>query len=174
MSASWLPWPLPPETVFSVANTTALSAWIGIILLPRMMWLRRGVQLVAVGGLCLAYSALIQVHFFTVSGGGFGSLGAVQRLFELPEVALAGWLHYLAFDLFVGLWIAARSDALGISRWLQAPLLVVTFMFGPIGLLLFAVTAWARVGRGLLAPLPPALPQAVRSETVMSPTKAST
>jgi len=69
----------------------------------------------------------------------------VQKLFESPGVALAGWVHYLAFDLFVGLWIAMRSDAVGLSRWLQAPILVTTFMFGPIGLLLFA--AVERAGR---------------------------
>lgn len=65
----------------------------------------------------------------------------VQHLFTMPEVALAGWLHYLAFDLWVGLWIARHADALGISRWLQAPVLFATFMFGPIGLLLYAPLA---------------------------------
>jgi hypothetical protein len=58
-------------------------------------------------------------------------------LFTDQRVALAGWIHYLAFDLFVGLWIAARSDELRISRLVQAPVLVVTFMFGPLGFLLF-------------------------------------
>jgi len=53
---------------------------------------------------------------------------------------VAGWIHYLAFDLFVGLWIATEADKAGISRWLQAPILVATFMFGPIGLLLFFAT----------------------------------
>ena len=70
----------------------------------------------------------------------------MQRLFAVPEVALAGWIHYLAFDLFVGLWIAQRADAMGLSRWLQAPVLVVTFMFGPIGLMLFGLAAAARQG----------------------------
>ena len=136
--------PLPLESLFSVANTTALVSWVVLILLPRMQILRRLVQVLAVGGLCLAYAALIQLFFFSVPGGGFGTLTAVQRLFELPEVALAGWIHYLAFDLFVGLWIAQRADAQGLSRWLQAPVLAVTFMFGPIGLLLFGLLRFSR------------------------------
>ena len=49
---------------------------------------------------------------------------------------LAGWLHYLAFDLLIGIDIARRSDRLGLSRLLQAPLLLTTFMFGPLGYLL--------------------------------------
>ncbi len=135
---------LPLESLFSVANTTALVSWGVLILLPRTRFLRRLVQVLSIGGLCLAYAVLIQLYFFSVPGGGFGTLAAVQRLFEVPEVALAGWIHYLAFDLFVGLWIAQRADALGLSRWLQAPVLVVTFMFGPIGLLLFGLLRLAR------------------------------
>ena len=142
------------ELLFSLANTTALVSWVVLIVLPRPRILRRSVQVLAVGGLCLAYAVLIQLYFFSVQGGGFGTLAAVQRLFDAPEVALAGWIHYLAFDLFVGLWIAQRADALGLSRWLQAPVLVVTFMFGPIGLLLFGLlrlahAASARLGRRL-------------------------
>ena len=81
---------LPLEPLFSMANTTALVSWVALILLPRTRLLRRLVQVFAIGGLCVAYAVLIQLAFFTVSGGGFGSLAAVQRLFEVPEVALAG------------------------------------------------------------------------------------
>ena len=137
---------LPLEPIFSVASTTALVSWVVLILLPRTRVLRRLVQVLAVGGLCVAYAVLVQLVFFSVQGGGFSSLAAVQRLFAVPEVALAGWIHYLAFDLFVGLWIAQRADAMGLSRWLQAPVLVVTFMFGPIGLMLFGLAAAARQG----------------------------
>lgn len=138
--------PLPLESIFSVANTTALVSWVVLIVLPRTLVLRRLIQVLAVGGLSVAYAVLVQLAFFSVQGGGFSSLAAVQRLFAVPEVALAGWIHYLAFDLFVGLWIAQRADAMGLSRWLQAPVLVVTFMFGPIGLMLFGLAAAARQG----------------------------
>lgn len=93
---------------------------------------------VVIAVLCGLYAVLIPMVFADVPGGGFGTLAAVQALFASPAVALAGWVHYLAFDLFVGLWIAARADAAGVSRWLQAPVLATTFLFGPIGLLLFA------------------------------------
>jgi hypothetical protein len=54
-------------------------------------------------------------------------------------VLVAGWIHYLAFDLFVGTWIASEADRLGWNRVVQAPILIATFMFGPIGLLLFFI-----------------------------------
>jgi hypothetical protein len=133
---------MPLDLIFGIANASALACWIGLVALPRWPVLRRAIPAVVLGGLCFLYAALISVYFFRVEGGGFGSLAAVQRLFESAPVALAGWAHYLAFDLVVGLWIAQRSDAMGLSRWIQAPVLVATFMFGPIGLLLFAA-AWA-------------------------------
>ncbi|MEQ8208002.1 MAG: DUF4281 domain-containing protein, partial [Woeseia sp.] len=58
-------------------------------------------------------------------------------LFLDDNMLLAGWVHYLAFDLFIGAWIAEKADDIGMSRLVQAPILVATFMFGPIGLALF-------------------------------------
>jgi hypothetical protein len=113
----------------------------------------------------LAYAILIAVFFFCVEDGGFFSLPAVQALFRVPEVAWAGWLHYLAFDLFVGTWIAERLDALGVSRLAQAPILAATFMFGPFGYLLYLACAWslrARAG-GIVTAL--ARPDAERTAT---------
>ena len=71
------------------------------------------------------------------SDGGFGSLTDVRTLFENDYILLAGWVHYLAFDLFVGAWIAGKADVIGLSRLIQAPILMATYMFGPIGLVLF-------------------------------------
>ena len=101
-----------------------------------------------IGLLSLLYAVLALAFFFRVPGGGFGTLAEVMRLFTVPEVALAGWVHYLAFDLAVGLWWSVQADQRGVSRWLQAPVLFVTFMFGPLGLLMgLAVLAVRRPGQ---------------------------
>jgi hypothetical protein len=71
--------------------------------------------------------------------GGFGSVAEVQALFAQPGALVAGWLHYLAFDLFVGAWIAERGAALGLPHWQLVPILLLTFMFGPAGLLAFVL-----------------------------------
>lgn len=136
--------PLPLDALFSAANSLALLSWTSLIALPRWFVLRRAIQVFIVAGLCVLYAVLIQGFFFGVEGGGFFSLPAVQKLFTSREVALAGWVHYLAFDLVVGLWIAGRADEIGMSRWLQAPILFMTFMFGPAGLLIFAVAIVTR------------------------------
>jgi len=124
------------ESAFSAANLSAMVCWTALIFLPRWRWL---LTLLRAGiiGLCAVYAVLAFVYFFREEGGGFGSLEAVSILFSSPPVLLAGWVHYLAFDLFVGLWIAARADARRMPRLVQAPILATTFMFGPVGLLIY-------------------------------------
>jgi hypothetical protein len=136
------------EQVFSIANSAALFSWIALIFLPRWMALLATLRWGVVGLLSALYAVLVSVFFFRVEGGGYFSLEAVETLFTSSEVVLAGWVHYLAFDLFVGIWIAARSDELRLSRLIQAPILLATFMFGPVGYLFFlAVQASAQATR---------------------------
>ncbi len=124
------------DDAFGAANLAAVAGWAALVLLPRPRLLLYGLRCGLIGALALAYSGLVMVYFAS-SGGGFASIAAVRTLFASDPVLLAGWLHYLAFDLFVGIWIAEQADALGLSRWLQAPILVATFMFGPLGLVVF-------------------------------------
>ena len=70
-------------------------------------------------------------------GGGFRSLAQVAVLFSSPYALLAGWIHYLAFDLFTGAWEARDAAWLGLSRWIVLPCLVLTFLVGPLGLALY-------------------------------------
>lgn len=130
-----------PDTIFGLGNQTALIGWAILIFLPRRFPLLLAVPKYAIPAvLALVYSGLMLTQFFSVEGGGFSSIGEVRTLFAHDEVLVAGWLHYLAFDLFVGTWIAERSDEARIPRLIQAFFLVSTFMFGPVGLLLFLVT----------------------------------
>ena len=83
----------------------------------------------------VAYVALLVAHW---GPGGFGSLAEVRQQFEQPGLLAAGWLHYLAFDLFVGTWIARQGAERRIAHVLLLPCFALTFMFGPAGLLVFA------------------------------------
>src|SRR5580698_777698 len=105
--------------LFGVANSIALVSWAALILAPRWTALLALIRYGAIGLFCLAYAALVLLFFFRVEGGGFGSLLEVRALFASDPALLAGWLHYLAFDLFVGLWIAERADARGLNRFIQ-------------------------------------------------------
>jgi hypothetical protein len=128
------------NTLFSAMNALAMVGWLVLLLAPRR-WTALGVvpRLLVPAVIAVAYTALMGAHF-AAAGGGYGSIAEVRALFASDPVLVAGWGHYLAFDLLVGTWLAERMDRAGLTRWLQAPVLLATFMFGPAGWLLGLVT----------------------------------
>ncbi len=142
--------------VFSAVNMLALVGWVSLILLPRWPALLSAVLYLGVGILCLVYATgLIGVVSGLIpnpQGGGadFSTIAGVRAIFASDAGVTIGWTHYLAFDLFVGLWIARDGDAKNISRLVQAPILFATLMAGPLGLgiwLLVREPAARRQGR---------------------------
>jgi hypothetical protein len=146
-----------PDTVFRAAGAVAALGWLALALSPgSARWapvVRRITGRLLPLGLALVYVVLIGAYW--TSDGGFGSLADVQRLFAVPGLLVAGWLHYLAFDLFVGSWIAERAAALRMPHAIVVPLLLLTFLFGPAGLLAYAalrLTVFRDTARGTPAP----------------------
>ncbi len=134
------------ETIFSTCSTLAVLGWALLVFLPS----QRQAHLVAAVAIPLVisvvYLVLIAQHFGR-SQGGFGSLSDVAQLFSNPALLLAGWVHYLAFDLFIGAWEVRDARSLGIPHLFVVPCLLLTFMLGPIGLLCYwAVRTWRTRG----------------------------
>ena len=143
------------DQFFAWAGQAAMLGWIILILLPRSLpWLLAVPRYVIPFGLSLLYAGLAMTHFFTIEGGGYSSLDEVAVLLSKREMLLAGWVHYLAFDLFIGGWIAVKADEFELNRIVQAPILVATFMFGPVGLALFLAIRGAAEGRSVRALAP--------------------
>ena len=124
---------MTPEQIFSLVGPPTLLGWAILLLAPRRIaWLQAMPQLVIPLGLSLLYAVLV-LRFFAEAGGGYSSLARVRQLFTSDWVLLAGWVHYLAFDLALGAYLATRMDRVGIGRLVQAPILIATFLFGPVG-----------------------------------------
>jgi hypothetical protein len=132
------------EQIFGLANMFAMAGWLLLIVAPRWRWTQR---LVVSGAwsviLSVLYLLLIAVHM-PGAPGGFGSLAAVSTFFEHPMLLLAGWVHYLAFDLLVGAIETREAQKDGIPQLLLVPCLLLTFFLGPIGLLVFLAIRSAR------------------------------
>ena len=131
---------LTPDLLFSFVNPVALLGWALLVLAPR--W--RGTRAVVLSGalpllLAAAYAGLITAHYRGPHGGegGFGSLAEVAALFRDPWALLAGWVHYLCFDLWTGAWETRDAQRRGVPHLLLVPCLALTFLFGPVGLLLY-------------------------------------
>lgn len=134
------------ETGFSLANGWAMFAWLVLAFAPRGPKIMALLMYAGVFLLCLAYALLLGGLVSGVLDGGAGAEGAsfttlagVMALFSAKGGALVGWIHYLAFDLFTGMWIARDADHKGFSRVAQFPILLLTLMAGPVGLLIWLV-----------------------------------
>jgi hypothetical protein len=127
--------------IFNLANPFALLGWGVLVLavvLKRPWWRDTVAGMLWPVLLSVLYIAALAVGW-GATGGGFSSLAGVRELFSSDWTLLAGWVHYLAFDLFVGAWIAAETERAGLSRLLLIPVLPLTFLFGPMGFFLFIV-----------------------------------
>lgn len=139
---------MSPEDIFLLAGNIAMVGWVVLAFGPRHWpWLNAIPRFVVPFALAVIYAAYI-LPFFAASGGGYDTLDAVRQLFTVPELLLAGWVHFLAFDLMIGAYLADRLDRLGVSRLTQLPILFCTLMFGPVGVILsFMVEASLRAPR---------------------------
>jgi ABA4-like protein len=141
---------MTPDQIFSFVNFVALSSWVLLALLPRRRWVANVLAGMAVPALLAAAYVAIIATMWAGSSGGFTSLSAVATLFSNPWLLLAGWTHYLAFDLFVGSWEVRDARDRGIPHLLVLPCLALTFLFGPAGWLLYLAMRsqpWRRVSR---------------------------
>lgn len=140
------------DTVFAIANALALVMWVALVFLPRWPALLAAMLYLGVGLLSAAYAVFLIAVVTGIApggeGGDFSSIEGVRQIFSSDAGVTIGWIHYLAFDLFVGLWIARDADAKGFSRLVQAPILFATLMAGPLGLFLWLAIRERRARAG--------------------------
>ncbi len=134
------------DALFAATNGIAVLGWAALILLPRGPIVRSAVTYAGVGLLCLVYTIILGLLVSGsvdpgrdaasgVAGPLIYSVDGLINQFQSRGVLVLGWTHYLAFDLFVGLWIASDADNKGYSRFVQVPFLLSTYFAGPVGLL---------------------------------------
>ena len=125
---------MTPDAVFGVCNTVALLMWLLLVVTPG----RRVVAGVVTGALVPLLFAVVYVAILVPrmgsSDGSFSTLDGVAKLFSDRWLLVAGWVHYLAFDLFLGSWQVRDAQRRGIPHAAVVPCLILTFLFGPAGL----------------------------------------
>ena len=133
--------------LFDICRYIVLASWALIILAPRWQWTRRLIFSVWMPGffaLCYLYASYSALPF--PEGTSLSSLQGVLDWFREPWVMLAGWLHFYAFDLFIGAWQVRDSERYGISHYWIIPCLLLTLYLGPLGLLLYFIIRYAKTG----------------------------
>jgi hypothetical protein len=134
------------EQVFSLASVLAAVGWLFLVIVPK-----RPLAVHVAGVFIPLLLALMYLYFIAMNmqgaEGGFGSLADVAALFQKRELLLAGWIHYLAFDLFIGAWEVRDAQRNQIPHLVVIPCLLMTFMLGPIGLLFYFAIRTAKLRR---------------------------
>jgi len=132
--------------IFNFCNILILIAWGAIIITPQKKISR---ILISYPWIPLTLS-FFYIYFIIISGGlmeaDFSSLNGIVTLFKnaTPESAAAGWLHYLAFDFWVGTWIIKHSRKEKISNKIIVLPLLLTFILGPVGILAYSMILLAK------------------------------
>jgi len=131
---------------FQVTNTLALLAWIALVIFPGRKLVSGWLCAVIVPGLlALGYAAVIAWKLATngLPEGDVMTLSGLRDAFQDDWVFAAAWTHYLVFDMVVGAWIARDSVKLGLPWLLRTVALVLTFLSGPVGFLIYIVSRWS-------------------------------
>jgi hypothetical protein len=145
------------DMLFRLGNLLILPFWTLMIVLPRWRWTARIVASPYVTAApAILYAVLVLPRLGEIwPAVSSPSLSGVATLLASPAGATIAWVHFLAFDLFVGRWIYLDSRERGLSSWLVAPVLFFTLMLGPAGFLLYLL---ARSLLGLAAPTRQSVP----------------
>lgn len=128
---------MKPEQVFKIVNIVVLPPWFLMMVLPKnpitAQIINSNVFPIGLGVLYVIYV----VQSFGKAKGNFMSLNGLSKLFANKEALLAGWVHYLVFDLFVGAWEWRDTLSNGYPHWILLVSLPFTLMLGPLGLLIY-------------------------------------
>lgn len=125
------------DTLFQIGNTLALISWIVLLILPKQQQTIAFLKYGVISLLALAYLLLIAQLLKELRPDSFSELSNIKALFQNDQMLVAGWFHYLAFDLLIGIFIVKEGIQSNWKRWQYSICLPFTFMFGPVGLLLF-------------------------------------
>jgi len=140
-----------PESAYSFFNATAFFAWLILAIAPHSETIRKILANLVITFFAVCYAYLLISTFQLDSFSEFSTLEGLQSLFSDPLAVVTGWIHYLAFDLLAGIFIAKDASKLGFSRGIIPLFLLFTFMAGPLGWLIYWVVRTAKTRGSMVA-----------------------
>ena len=126
---------MTPDNIYAFLNLAVLPAWALLLVLPRHRITQRLIHAIWIP--LLLTPLYVWALFFGApepEGAGFGDLQSLMILFQSPTAVIAGWVHYLVFDLFIGAWIVRDAGRHQMHHGIILPCILGTMLFGPVGL----------------------------------------
>jgi hypothetical protein len=122
--------------VFQICTGLIFIAWAILMIFPYKAWRNKVIPFFVIG-ISIVYTIYTLTWLPSFNPMSYLSLEGVQALFTNDAIALSGWVHYLAFDLFVGNWVVNKCVRYKVPQYLMVPLLFFCFMFLPMGFLMY-------------------------------------
>ena len=129
------------EIIFNIYNTGILIFWLFLLVFPKSKLTQKMTDFPWIP-LVIAFG---YIYFLGTSDSifsvDFSSLSALTEMFQNsnPRGVAAGWLHYLAFDFWVGCWILRDSQKKGVKHAFIIFPMFFTFMLGPVGVIIYTL-----------------------------------
>ncbi len=135
--------------VYVLAGIAIFIPWLLLLFAPYGRLTDRAAQLFAV--LFMASGTWFIVHFFLQADvrSELLCLDCLAKLFANEHMVVAAWLNYLSFGLFAGLWIIHDGDSVAIPHFYRLVPLLLTFLAGPLGVVVYLLMRYLRTGKQL-------------------------
>lgn len=133
--------------IFTVASMAMFVPWLMLLLLPNNKWTEPVAMVAALLFMAGAFVLIWKRLVFAQNEGDLTTFSGVTNLFRTQEMVWAGWLNYLAFSICAGIWQLNDSREIKLAHLLVVPGLAMTFIAGPIGLLIYLTIRRVKTGK---------------------------
>ncbi len=135
---------MTPENFYWYSSILIFIPWLALTFAPNWRWSE---TLASVSAIILMVASAYFTFIYLRTGNEGGhvfSFDGIRNLLRNTDMLMTGWLNYLAFALLVGIWETNDAHKSKIPHIFVAPCLLLTFIAGPVGLLLYLLIRWAR------------------------------
>tara|TARA_Y100000591_G_C21451705_1_gene506467 strand:+ start:81 stop:554 length:474 start_codon:yes stop_codon:yes gene_type:complete len=133
------------EMLYLWVNIGVLPFWFLIIFFPQSNLCKflatsiLPILLLSGTYLFIIYKAYLGSFDFSENFNLYLGLGFISELFSKEYYILMFWTHFVSINLFVGGWILKDSSKFSVNKFLLAFPLIITYLIGPVGILLYWV-----------------------------------
>lgn len=130
------------EIYFGLFNLIALIPWSLMIFFPDQkitgICIDKQIPVIMLSSI---YLVLFFIQIFSSNNTivDFMDFNSVKQAFSNDLIMLLGWVHYLAFDLFIGIYIFENMKKQLKMRLSLRIILSITLFLGPVGYLIYVL-----------------------------------
>lgn len=131
------------EMLYYWVNLGVLPFWFILIFFPQSHLSRYfatsifPILLLSIGYIFIFYKSFLNSYDFLDNFNLYLGIGDLSNLFSDSSFLMMFWIHFVSINLFVGGWIVKDAQKFFINKFLLAVPLIITYLIGPVGLIIY-------------------------------------